>query len=60
MEPNLSNELDIDAYPESQLVRIMSKLCGFFKNKQTKTPSLPPLADSLVSNANKSNGNMAL
>lgn len=51
LEPNLNNELDIDAGPESQLVFTMSKLFGLFKIKTNKQKS--PHRFHLVSNEQK-------
>lgn len=51
LEPNLNNELDIDAGPESQLVFTMSKLFGLFKIKTNKQKSPRPF--HLVSNEQK-------
>lgn len=46
LEPNLSNELDIDAGPESQLVFTMSnvKLFGLFKIKTNKNPLIASIS----------------
>lgn len=45
LEPNLNNELDIDADPESQLVFIMAnvKLFGFKKTQTNKKTFIIPI-----------------
>lgn len=55
LEPNLNNELDIDAGPESQPVFTMSnvKLFGFFKNKLTNKNPIIASIGSPLSNEQK-------